>query len=726
MADHAPTTRSSIVTPLWVCAGLAAVMALALATWLTRAQAAAGMPGQFIAALLMLAFNAIPVSGWLIAAWGYGALLRRALSRSGPSLWARPGTPDSIHANDHSTGTLAPASSGICAEPCPDLHLDFGLGVAAMLWLDHALGAAGVLQIGGSTGAWVLLCVGWLLALLSLRERIAARTLSMRMGGWSGLALLGAVPATTVLIIATTSAPGWLWGSEAAGYDVLEYHLQMPREWLAAGLLTPLRHDVYSFAPSYVEAAYYHLAVLLNGLATRPLNGAVEAATACQLLHACLMLWAAREVMLLARRFVSHWMALGAGAIAISVPWVVVTGSMAYDEAVLIGLLALCWRLVEARSVAWRSFVLIGFLAGIACGAKLTAVGGVVLPIGVLLLVRLSPGQWWRMVVGCCAGGLIALGPYLIRNYVALDGANPLFPFLANTLGSAHWTSEQVARWNGAHTAHEPWAARLATLWEMGFVYGQWAGLWFVALAAAPVAWMNRQRRSAVRDSGLILLVQVGFWLALTHLQSRFLLPCLPALVMVIAMGLDVVLQRWRRGMFAMSIALPAALGAWCIHLYGQQQKGQPAACIDGLVLRTGVDVRPLDRANAQNLAANNSDVFLNLFTDPGQGLYLLGDATPLYILRPVVWHSTWDTSPLGQIIRAHGDDQDAWTAALLDRGISLVLVNYSELDRLVNKDHWYDPIFADVDVRGYFDAHAQRVAQWGPRVLYQLIEPSK
>ena len=721
MSRSAATADASRLSPLVACALGAGVVALSLAPWMTRAGAAAGMPGLFIGALLVLGFNAIPVSGWFIAAWGYGALVRRALGLAAN----RSGRGSALTRQDEganrqlSTQVPGPGQGG-----GPDLHLDLGLGVATLLWLDHALGAAGVLQLGGSAGAWVLLGVGWLAALLSVRERIAAQTLSFQFGGWAGFALLGAAPAATVLIMATTSAPGWLWASEAYGYDVLEYHLQMPREWLAAGLLTPLRHDVYSFAPSYVEAAYYHLAVLLNPLGSRMSSGAVEAATACQLLHACLMIWASREVMLLARRFVSQWMALAAGAITISVPWVVVTGSMAYDEAVLIGLLALCWRLVDAQPVAWRSFMLIGFLAGIACAAKLTALGAVVLPIGVLLLARLAPGQWWRMVAGCCVGGLIALGPYVIRNYVALEGGNPLFPFLAATLGSAHWTSEQVARWNGAHAAHEPWAARLAALWEMGFVHGQWAGLWFVALVAAPVAWVNRAKRGAVRDALMVLGLQIAFWLALTHLQSRFLLPCLPALVILIALGLDALRQRWRGGSIAMSMALPAALGACGVQLYGAQRDGHPSVCIDGLTLRTGVSATPVDPAAAQNLAADNSDVFLNLFTRPEQGLYLLGDSTPLYILRPVVWHSTWDTSPLGEIIRRHGDDEAAWTRALLDEGISLVLVNYSELNRLVHTDHWYDPIFAGVDVQAYFEAHGRRIAQWGPRVLYQLIEP--
>lgn len=679
--------------PLWLAALLAVAVAFGLAIWLTRPALTGGGPSQFVGAIFVLAFDAVPVSGWMIAAWGFGSLMRRALR-------------------------VPTAELG---------SVELAFGVPALLWLDHALGAAGILQLGGGAGAWLLLCAGWLVALISLRERLTDRSFMFQFGRWGVLALLPAVPAATLLLVAATSAPGWLWASEAYGYDVLEYHLQMPREWLELGLLTPLKHNAYSFAPSYVEAAYYHLAVLLDPLATPGADGAVAAATAAQLLHACLMFWAAREVTLLARRFVSNWMAIAAGAIAISVPWVIVAGSMAYNEAPLIGLLAVCWRLVDLGPRAMRWFVLIGFLTGVACGAKLTAVGGVVAPIGALLLVRVEPRRWWRMVAGCALGGLIALAPYLIRNFAALDGANPLFPFLANWLGSAHWSADQVERWNTAHGPHEPLLHRFAALWNMGFMYSQWAGLWFMALAATILAMASSTRRRAAREALVLIAVQLAFWLTLTHLQSRFLLPCLPPLVMLIALALEDATSRLRRPALAIATVLPLVLGLLSVRLYTQQRDGMPSVYIDGITLRTGIAAGPLERQFVEDLARNNSDVFVNVYTPPERGLYLLGDATPFYILRPVTWHTTWDTSPLGAIIRMHGDDQSAWAQALLDQGLPLVLVNYSEIERLARRDEWYDPIFAELDLQAFFDSHAEVVAAWrGGRVLYRVIPPAQ
>jgi len=51
------------------------------------------------------------------------------------------------------------------------------------------------------------------------------------------------VPTIAIVILAACSAPGWLWATEFGGYDVLSYHLQLPREWYDAGRIVPLDHS---------------------------------------------------------------------------------------------------------------------------------------------------------------------------------------------------------------------------------------------------------------------------------------------------------------------------------------------------------------------------------------------------------------------------------------------------------------------------------------------------
>ena len=62
-----------------------------------------------------------------------------------------------------------------------------------------------------------------------------------------------AMPFLGLSTLAATVPPGPLWQDEPAGYDVSEYHLQVPREWYQAGRITPLQHNVFSYMPMNVE-----------------------------------------------------------------------------------------------------------------------------------------------------------------------------------------------------------------------------------------------------------------------------------------------------------------------------------------------------------------------------------------------------------------------------------------------------------------------------------------
>ena len=117
--------------------------------------------------------------------------------------------------------------------------------MAVLLWLDHAFGALGLLTAGGSIATWVLTIAGGALLLLAMwgrsqDETDALSARDVRTEWWV------ASPAIAVLLAAACSAPGWLWGTEFGGFDALSYHLQLPKEWLAAGHVAPLEHNVYS------------------------------------------------------------------------------------------------------------------------------------------------------------------------------------------------------------------------------------------------------------------------------------------------------------------------------------------------------------------------------------------------------------------------------------------------------------------------------------------------
>ncbi|MFN7022471.1 MAG: hypothetical protein ACK4WH_14240 [Phycisphaerales bacterium] len=70
--------------------------------------------------------------------------------------------------------------------------------------------------------------------------------------------------------------------------------------------------------------------------------------------------------------------------------------------------------------------------------------------------------------------------------------------------------------------------------------------------------------------------------------------------------------------------------------------------------------------------------------------------------MSPIVYHTAWDASPLGEVIRASPSDPRSWSAELAKRGIGRVLVNAPELHRLIERSRYYD---ADVTI--------ERVGRW-------------
>ena len=129
-------------------------------------------------------------------------------------------------------------------------------------------------------------------------------------------------------------------------------------------------------------------------------------------------------------RIVADMLGRGAGGVAtalvLGTPWVIVVGSLGYNEMVVALLLAVGLVLVERGVDSWRGGAAIGLLCGAACGAKLTAIGLVALPLAVVMLGRMPLRRWPRPAIAAGLAAAAALGPWLIRTGLHLG--NPLFP----------------------------------------------------------------------------------------------------------------------------------------------------------------------------------------------------------------------------------------------------------------------------------------------------------
>jgi hypothetical protein len=414
-------------------------------------------------------------------------------------------------------------------------HAGLGIGVTSILLL--LLGLSGWL---GTIIAWLIIATGLVPVAIAVARSVH------RSGGFKyevdrvrWLWLLAA-PSIAVMLVAVCVLPGVLWGDEPHGYDVVSYHLQIPREWYEAGRILPLPHNVFSYFPLAMET-HYLLAMHLRG---GPWAGMYLA----QMLHALTVVVAAAAVYRFTRPR-GRFAATIAAVLLLATPWSAMLGSVAYNEGLLILFAALCfgWALRAAESN--RAALLCGAFAGFAIGVKLTAAAMVAgaAAIGVLAFVR--PFSRAAIVMGVA---ILVASPWFIRN-VAWTG-NPVFPEASGLFGRAHFSQGQIERWRAAHSARadqHSLPAKAQALWRQ--VLGDWR-FGFLAIPVPILLALVRRR------GGLLLVValaQVMVWLAFTHLQGRFLVTLLPVAALLAGICAD-------RAMFRVVLGVAAACALAC------------------------------------------------------------------------------------------------------------------------------------------------------------------
>jgi len=659
--------------------------------------------------------SAPAAAAWLISALGIGAMALRSLS------------------------------SGVDR---PSWLIQLGLGVATLMTLDAALGAAGFLQIGGRGGAMALTAVGVLLAVIEViaRRRATGAASPSRQDHsapwrWHATLHLTWTPAIGVLVVAAASSPGWLWRSEFGGYDALSYHLQLSKEWIDAGAIVPLEHNVYSFLPGYAEAAYYHLALLRGN--------AVEAAASAQLLHASFAVFSAMAVCVLCRRMIASDGDEGgggtatdslAGAALLGTPWIVVVGSLAYSELLVLFLLLVgCLAIQSApASAPGRTGVLVGVLAAGACGAKLTAIGFVAMPLAAFAACRCRSASYMvRFGLAACASGAVVLAPYVIRN-LATSG-QPVFPFLRGLFGPAHWSDSQFDAWQRAHSSDAKVLARLGSLVDEWLRLGvgaspyppsepwiaQWTALPALGVIGLGVACLHARTRRIAFSLLVVLAIQLLFWLSFTHLKSRFLVPTAAPLALGIALGGAALCSAFKSGGLRVwggcaALLIAAAFATQPLWIFRSEGGGAPADRIGVTGIITGA---ALSDDVIRDLARNMPTVFINRVLGPGSRVLLIGESAPFYMaIDRVVYSTVWDRGPLSRAMD-ESDDPQRWIEHLRYRGFTHVLVDAAMLDNWSARG-WGDPRLSSSRVVDALERDARLVhtfTESGSQRLYSL-----
>lgn len=595
--------------------------------------------------------------------------------------------------------------------------LKLATSAVAGLWL---LSTA-VMAVGSTLGGlgpaiwWPVVALGAGLAIWQGRSSLRQLKLPRRLPGASLLWVLAALAGGIWLAGATLPA-GLTGRLTADSYDVLEYHLQLPREYFQSGQVAPLTHNIYSHYPLGVEMLF------LLGMCLR--GGAYEGMYLATLMHGLYAAVMAAGVLGALREVpgnsgdaqggkLADFHARAAALLLLTAPWVLYLSWLASSE--LAEMCCLALALMWLRQYLYRPLrrhsAMIGLMLGAACATKYLSAGLIALPVLAVLLAaalrRRRPADW---AIACLLTGAL-FAPWMARNVVTTG--NPVFPLANTVFGRGYLSPEQAQRWNQAHAPalyppvpkpadYQPppqgpsrWQ-RLAGWLVGGRLYESFPVIGspvLVLLLAGLVAMAAFPRGLSSWDWLLpaVLAMQVAVWMLFTHeMPARFASVCLAPISLIAARALA---------------RLAAMKGA------GLGQQGQspertwgmaPAVALllatAGLNLVSAWHYYRADAGEQRMLAGADAQAVADAWYPPeyrGRGkLALVGESRAFYFPPGTPYATVFDPQPLAPLLTGPAGPDDA--RQLREAGIDRVLIGWSEISRLRQTYGWPDELFLD------------------------------
>lgn len=486
-----------------------------------------------------------------------------------------------------------------------------------------------------------------------------------------------AVPFAVLALAGSSNAPGFVWKEEGFGYDILEYHLQLPKEYRQLGRMTYLPHNVYASFPLNVEMLYLHAMIVLDD--------DLDMGTVANSIHLILgaltvaAIWAAA-------RDVGRRAGVVAGVLTATCGWLVYLSALAYVEhgllffgALSAGCLLRAIRMEINESPANdplhhaqlnRWFLLAGVFSGLSCGCKYTAVPLFAAPSLFALLFAKSDSipSRLRYTALFTIGWLVTLAPWLARNY-AFTG-NPVFPLASEifTASSDDWGPAENLRWTEGHKPKGDEATltgRLTGGWHRVLTDDQSRlapGLFLLALAGA---WFGR-RDNGARWLAFCLLFQVVVWLFATHVYARFAVTMLVPLVLLSCYVMAQSGKTLRLGFALFLLAANALIGLVpAIGLQQQESLNAPAS----LMYEGSMPGYEYYGVVNNELPANAR-------------VLLIGEARPFYFRRHVDYAVVFNRNRFLDLLESKASPNEImlW---LRECGYTNILINWSEVVRL-------------------------------------------
>lgn len=600
-----------------------------------------------------------------------------------------------------------------------------------------------VLAVGSATHGllrawlwWPVVGGGVLLAAWFARKSTESWSLPQRFDGRSLIWII--LAAAVGLWIAGATRPPALWEKGFSDeYDVLEYHLQAPREFYDNQHVGELRHNCYSYYPLGTEMLFL-LAMCLRG-------GAYEGVFLAKFIHGMFAALSAAAVFGalkreddLRARFSTAL--LGTIPLVIYMTWL---GMVELAEVCYLTL-ALLWLRQWMRDGGLRSALCAGTMLGGACAVKYLSVGFVVLPVVAAML-----GVAWRRVsmLGHVAAAVVLAGllfsPWLLRNAV-LTG-NPVFPLATTTFGRGHWSVESQQRWVDGHSPTRKPPVPIPADWQMerqrsraelfydNFLMSQWFGplvklLTGLAICVLVAAGSNGRRWDWALAA--VFCIQLAVWAAVTQgMPSRFVMPALAPMALLggglLAQVAKIQVNPSRPG------AARPPYGPW-----------GAALAVTTFVAAVGINLYVAlgifkDASGEMSLQGLGAEQVATLFwpwkqarqLPEGSRILMLGEAKALYMPTGTIYATVFDDHPLAEMSRRGLSAKDM-TEELRTMGVTHLWVDWYEILRL-SQTYGY-PAALSEGLAGRFKAGLpprleilDRLCRQGMTVVQQLELPS-
>lgn len=501
----------------------------------------------------------------------------------------------------------------ISAEPLLFWTTSAGIGLGLFSLLMLGLGLAGGVSRGAVFSLMIVGSVGGGGIVWRRRDRAIRFALLPDQSRW--LFVLTA-PFLAISLVGACLPAMFLWKpGDPHPYDVVSYHLQVPREWYELGRIVPLAHNVFSYFPFNSE---------MHDLAAMYLQGGpVAGMYTSQFLSVGFSILLLLAIYAAASSGDSRIGRILSVLLSASLPWVVMLGCVAYVESLLMlfSALSVAWATRAVRSdgaAVVPSLAIAGIFAGFAAGTKIIAAPMLIVALPVALVLSAAVFRsaesirMKRLLVGCGAflfAATLAVSPWLVRNVVWTG--NPIFPVAMSTLGHGTFSPDQTERFRNAHVAPESkssvtsrfgtFGSEVVTSWQYGLI------LWPLAIAAA----MQRRKRIETWVCIFLLIGMAGVWIFATHLMGRFFVIAIPIASILIAQ-ID-----WGRARAAgiTMVAIFAGISFWNVHTRFADVAGYGRNGLFGLL-----DFRPLlaeelgpvmDRSTGAVVLAGDAKAFL-------------------------------------------------------------------------------------------------------------------